>query len=145
MQFIGPWEDGAAIPPNFTCDGAGDAPLITWTPPPAGTVELAMSVVDFDADGYVHWLVFALPPEAGSLGGGEPVAVGTEALNSDGVPGWLGPCPPPGEPAHSYQFTLHLLDQAVAVPADTPAQDVVAAVEAATVDRATFSGTYQRA
>ena len=72
LQFAGPWDDGAAIPVEFTCDGADDAPLITWTAPPDGTAELAMSVIDPDADGFVHWLVVGLPAEAGSVGGGEP-------------------------------------------------------------------------
>jgi phosphatidylethanolamine-binding protein (PEBP) family uncharacterized protein len=145
MQFIGPWADGSPIPPDFTCDGAGEAPLVTWTAPPDGTVELAMSVVLLDSDGFVLWLVIGLPPEAGSLGGGEPVAVGTEALNSNGAPGWLAPCPPPEDAAHTYQFTLHLLDQAVTLPADTPAPELLAAIEAATVDRTMSTGTYQRA
>ncbi|MET0910701.1 MAG: hypothetical protein ABWZ99_14635 [Ilumatobacteraceae bacterium] len=145
MQFSGPWADGAAIPASFTCDGAGDAPLITWTAPPDGTVELAMSVTDSDADGFVHWLVVELPAQAGSLGGGEPTAVGAEAVNSFGNPGWGGPCPPPADGPHTYVFTLHLLDQQLELPADTPTNDLLTAVEAATAQTATFTGTYERA
>jgi Raf kinase inhibitor-like YbhB/YbcL family protein len=144
MQFAGPWDDGAAIPASFTCDGAGDAPLITWTAPPEGTVELAMSVTDTDADGFVHWLVVELPPQAGSLGGGEPTAVGAEALNSFGSPGWGAPCPPPGDGPHTYVFALHLLDQQLELPADTPTNDLLTAVEAATAETATLTGTYAR-
>jgi phosphatidylethanolamine-binding protein (PEBP) family uncharacterized protein len=145
MQFAGPWDDGAAIPASFTCDGAGDVPLVTWTAPPEGTAELAMSVTDADADGFVHWLVVGLPAQAGSLGGGEPTVVGAEAVNSFGEPGWGGPCPPPGGGPHTYVFTLHLLGQPLALPADTPTTDLIAAVEAATTESATFSGTYERA
>jgi Raf kinase inhibitor-like YbhB/YbcL family protein len=145
MQFSGPWVDGAAIPASFTCDGADDAPLITWTAPPDGTVELAMSVTDPDAGGFVHWLVVELPAQAGSLGGGEPTVVGAEATNSFGDPGWRGPCPPPDDGPHTYVFTLHLLDQQLELPADTPTSDLLAAVEAATAQTATFTGTYERA
>jgi Raf kinase inhibitor-like YbhB/YbcL family protein len=145
MQFSGPWDDGAAIPASFTCDGAGDSPLITWTAPPDGTVELALSVTDSDADGFVHWLVVELPAQAGSLGGGEPTAVGAEAVNSFGDPGWGGPCPPPGAAPHTYVFTLHLLDQQLELPADTPTNDLLNAVDAATAQTATFTGTYERA
>ena len=53
-----------------------EVPLITWTAPPEGTAELALSVVDPDANGWVHWLVVGLPPEAGSVGGGEPLVDG---------------------------------------------------------------------
>ena len=117
LQFAGPWDDGATIPVEFTCDGDEAVPLITWTAPPDGTAELAVSVVDRDADGFVHWLVVGLPPEAGSVGGGEPLVTGaTEGVNSFGDPGWAGPCPPPGDRPHTYQFTLHVLDQATELP-----------------------------
>jgi Raf kinase inhibitor-like YbhB/YbcL family protein len=144
MQFSGPWDDGAAIPASFTCDGAGDAPLLTWTAPPDGTVELAMSVTDSDADGFVHWLVVDLPAQAGSLGGGEPTAVGADAVNSFGNLGWGGPCPPPGDGPHTYVFTLHLLDQQLELPADTPTNDLLTAIYAATAQTTAFTGTYER-
>jgi hypothetical protein len=40
---------------------------------------------------------------------------------------------------------LHLLDQAIELPADTPTNELITAVEASTADRATFTGTYERA
>jgi Raf kinase inhibitor-like YbhB/YbcL family protein len=145
LQFTGPWDNGAAIPVEFTCDGADDVPLITWTGPPAGTAEMALSVVDPDANGFVHWLVIGLPAEAGSVGGGEPLVAGAaEATNGFGGPGWGGPCPPPGDGPHNYQFTLHVLDQAIELPADTPTSELLVAVNAATASSATFTGTYER-
>jgi hypothetical protein len=42
-------------------------------------------------------------------------------------------------------FTLHLLGQPLALLADTLTTDLIAAVEAATTESATFSGTYERA
>jgi phosphatidylethanolamine-binding protein (PEBP) family uncharacterized protein len=146
LQFSGPWSDGAAIPADNTCDGAGVAPLLTWTAPSDLIAEIAVSVVDLNANGYVHWLVVGLPPEAGSVGGGEPVVAGAaEALNSAGATGWFGPCPPPGDGPHRYRFTLHLLDQALELPADSPTNDLLGAVEASTAERATFTGNFQRA
>ena len=146
LQFIGPWDDGAAIPIAYTCEGTGDAPLITWTAPPEGTAELALSDIDADANGFVHWLVVGLPPQAGSVGGGEPLVDGAaEGINGFDNPGWGGPCPPPGGGPHTYLFTLHLLDQAVELPADAPANDLVANVDAATASSVTFTGTYERA
>ena len=94
----------------------------------------------------MHWLVIGLPAQAGSVGGGEPLVDGAaEAVNSFGNPGWGGPCPPPGDGPHAYQFTLHLLDQQVELPAETPTNELVAAVEAATASSVTFTGTYERA
>ena len=39
-----PWADGgAASTPRFTCDGDNVSPALTWTPAPAGTVEIAIT------------------------------------------------------------------------------------------------------
>ena len=146
LQFIGPWDDGAAIPVEYTCDGADDVPLITWTAPPDGTAELALSVIDPDADGFVHWLVIGLPAEAGSVGGGEPLVDGAaEAINSLRQPR-VGRAVPAAwrRPAH---VPVHAARPrpAVELPADTPTNDLLAAVEAATARSATFTGTYERA
>jgi Raf kinase inhibitor-like YbhB/YbcL family protein len=143
LVVTAPWEPGGAIDPAFTCEGAGDAPLITWTAPPEGTAELAFAVVDETADGFVHWLVIGLPAEAGSLGGGEPLVVGSEAINDFAYPGWGGPCPPAGSGPHTYRFTLYALSQALGLTTDTPATDLLAAIEAAAVGAATLTGIYE--
>jgi Raf kinase inhibitor-like YbhB/YbcL family protein len=146
LQFTGPWDDGDPIPVEYTCDGAGDAPLITWTTPPDGAAELALSVVDPDAEGFVHWLIIGLTGEAGSVGGGEPLVAGAvEATNSFGNPGWGGPCPPPGASPHTYVFTLHVLDQQIELPAETPTNELLTAIDAATASSVAFTGTYERA
>jgi Raf kinase inhibitor-like YbhB/YbcL family protein len=107
---------------------------------------VALSVIDPDANGFVHWLVVGLPAQAGSAGGGEPLVDGAiEAVNSFENTGWGGPCPPPGSGPHTYEFTLHLLDQALEVPADSPTNDLLAAVEASTASSVMFTGTYERA
>ena len=53
--------------------------------------------------------------------------------------------PAPGDSPHTYEFTLHVLDQALELPPDSPTNDVLAATNAATAERATFTGTYERA
>ena len=106
---------------------------------------MALSVVDPDANGFVHWLVIGLPAQAGSVGGGEPLVAGAaEAANSFDNPGWGGPCPLPGSGPHTYRFTLHALDQATELPADSPTTDLLAAVDAATASSVAFTGTYER-
>jgi phosphatidylethanolamine-binding protein (PEBP) family uncharacterized protein len=119
-------------------------PTVTWTAPPDGTAELALSVTDLDAAGFVYWLVVGLPAQAGSLGGGDPTVIRTEAINSFGEPGWGGPCPPPGDGPHTYVFTLHVVDQSLDQPPDTPTDELLAAIDAASVDRRSFVGIYER-
>ena len=103
-----PWANGGTIDPRFTCDGADLSPLMTWTAPPAGTVELALLVTDDDANGYVHWAVAGIPPTAGEKGEGATITGAVEGVNDFGETGWGGPCPPAGAP-HTYRFSSYAL------------------------------------
>ena len=94
-------------PVDHTCDGADAAPLIAWTAPPAGAVELAVIVTDADAENFVHYAVAGLPPVDGGLGGAAiPGAI--EGTNDFGRAGWSGPCPPEGT-THTYVWTVYAL------------------------------------
>lgn len=138
-----PWPDGGAIDVAYTCDGAGDAPLIEWSAPPDDTAELALTFVDADANSYVHWVVFGLPATAGSIGGDAPPDVGTEGRNSRSGVGWTSVCPPVGT-AHGYVVTLHFLSQQLEETADAAPSALVAAIQAVTFDEASLTGTYER-
>ncbi len=104
---------------RFTCDGAGISPALTWTAPPAGTVELALLTVDDDAGGYVHWAVTGIPPAAGASPRGRRSPAPRRARTLRQL-GYGGPCPPPGHPP--YRFTLYALDQQPELPAASPAR-----------------------
>lgn len=146
IEFSAPWAPATAINVEFTCDGADQAPLLTWTSPPEGTAELALVVTDESSDpsGFVHWAVIDLPPEAGSFGGTEPAMVGVAALNSFGQAAWGGPCPP--DPAsHTYRFALYALEAELTVAEGAATPDVLAAIDAAATGVASFTATYGRA
>lgn len=128
--------DGGVIPLQYTCDGTEISPPLLWTGVPPDAGELAISMIDSDAGGFVHWLVAELPPELRSVGEGALPEGVVERPNSRGTPGWTGPCPPKG-PAHHYVFTLY------ALPADCNATDV-ASVEACASATGTFTALYQR-
>jgi Raf kinase inhibitor-like YbhB/YbcL family protein len=102
------FSNGALIPKRFTCDGAGVSPPLRWTAPPAATRSFALSVEDPDAPGgtFVHWTGWNLRPTIRRLptGAHQPI----EGLNSAGMRGYTGPCPPAG-PAHRYVFRLYAL------------------------------------
>ena len=146
VQFTGPWAPGEPIATDYSCDDdASEAPLLTWTAPPEGTAEMALIVTDESSDpvGFVHWIVVGLPPEAGSVGGPEPVVVGTEAMNSTGDFGWRPVCPPDLS-AHTYRFSLYALSQPIELPASLP-EDLITAIEASASGVTSFTGTYQKA
>lgn len=133
----------SSIPRQYTCDGAGQSPDLTWSSIPTGTTELALVVVDPDAGGYVHWVVTGIPAKAGSVGRGVTPAGGTERLNSAGKPGWTPPCPPKGS-SHTYDFRLYALSAPADVRADTPAADAVDKLDAAAAKTAVLTGSYDR-
>jgi Raf kinase inhibitor-like YbhB/YbcL family protein len=138
-----PWAEGAAIDPKYTCDGGDVSPLITWTAPPAGTVEMALLMVDESAD-YIHWAVAGIPPIAGQKPEGTPFTGAIEGTNSFGNVGYQGPCPPAGA-AHTYRFTLYALSQQAELPADFTGQDLESVAGPAALTVADVSGTYARA
>lgn len=148
VVFAAPFASGSELNPAYTCDGAGINPQLTWTAPPAGTVELAVAVVDPDAtqaDGgpFVHYLVVGLPASPGTVGGNNPSQLGHEATNSAGTVGWTPPCPPAGE-RHTYEFTLYALDQQTELPTDAPPSEQLDAIRAAATGAATVTATYER-
>ncbi|MBN2112576.1 MAG: YbhB/YbcL family Raf kinase inhibitor-like protein [Acidimicrobiia bacterium] len=146
------FEDGSGIPVAHTCVLDNASPEITWTGVPAGTAALALTVVDPDAEDFVHWVIWSIPPEATGLPAdlpGDPDLPGgaRQALNDfaafvepgepgpGGVPfktiGYDGPCP---GTVHHYVFTLYALAGDIDLPGGSAGADVVAAIEAARAD-----------
>jgi Raf kinase inhibitor-like YbhB/YbcL family protein len=143
LQLTAPWGDGAAIDARYTCDGDDVSPALSWTGLPDGTVEVAIVVVDDDADGFVHWVVTSIDPATTSLLEGSLPPTAIQPRNSFGNAGWGGPCPPPGSP-HSYRFTVHALNQPLQLADDTPTEEAIELIDDATIGSATIFGTYGR-
>jgi Raf kinase inhibitor-like YbhB/YbcL family protein len=138
------FKDGAAIPAELTCDGAGRMPTIVWRQAPAEATELVLVVDDPDAD-FTHWTVYGLAAATGSglaPEGRFPSGVQSGA-NSSGEDGWTPPCPPEGDDPHTYTFTMYALPDASGLQPGADPDAVEAAVESA-VAYGRFSGTYQR-
>lgn len=103
---------------GFGCEGANLSPQLRWSGAPAGTKSFAVTVYDPDApsgSGWWHWTVFNLPAAtdmlasgAGGVGGVLPAGA-VQGRTDFGQPGFGGACPPPGDKAHHYQFTVWAL------------------------------------
>jgi Raf kinase inhibitor-like YbhB/YbcL family protein len=106
------FEEGAAIPVEFTCDGDGVSPPLQWSGIPQGSVELILTLLDPDApDGvFTHWTVYGISPSSGGFPQGSVSTGGLEGRNDFGDEGYGPPCPPAGEP-HRYIFTLGALTE----------------------------------
>ncbi len=138
-----PWADGGAIDARYTCDGEGVAPAMSWTVPPARTIEVAVAVIDLDATGFVHWAMSGLGPLTTALREGEVPEGATVAVNDAGTEGWTPPCPPPGE-THTYQFTLYFLDQQTELGPGASGDDLLAFIKGSAFMARTILGTYTR-
>lgn len=105
---------------SFGCTGRNQSPDLRWLRPPNGTKSFAVTLYDPDAptgSGWWHWVVFDIPCGVSELapGAGDPaktlLPVGCRQGRTDfGPPGYGGPCPPVGDPAHRYFFTVYALD-----------------------------------
>jgi Raf kinase inhibitor-like YbhB/YbcL family protein len=107
------------IPVDFTCDGAGKSPQITWSAPPDGAKSVAVVVEDPDAPGgtFVHWVVWNLGVDRQSLSEGvDPTTLGASVgLNDHKTEDYFGPCPPKEE-IHQYYFRVFALDDTLTAP-----------------------------
>jgi Raf kinase inhibitor-like YbhB/YbcL family protein len=137
----------AAIPREFTCDGANVSPPLAWTGVPAGTAALVLIVDDPDARDFVHWIVLDLPGADGDLPNGVATSAPTpqQGTNGFGKVGWGGPCPPSG--THHYRFTLMALSETLGLtgqPGGTAVRDALKAASSKVLGTATLAATYKR-
>jgi Raf kinase inhibitor-like YbhB/YbcL family protein len=134
------------------CTGQNESPALQWSGAPAGTKSFAVTVYDPDAptgSGFWHWVVFNIPATATALpvAAGKSGALPTGAVqgNTDlATPGYLGPCPPPGE-THRYVFSVYALKtDKIEVPANATAALVGFNLHANQLAKATFTAKYHR-
>jgi Raf kinase inhibitor-like YbhB/YbcL family protein len=144
------FQEGAAIPEQYTADGRNLSPPLKWTDPPAGTNSLAIICEDPDAPrgAFTHWVAFNLPAESRELSEGIPALAtlpnGTaQSTNDFGKVGYGGPKPPPGKP-HRYFFKLYALDRRPELQPGATKHQVLAAMKSHILAEGQLMGTYAR-
>jgi phosphatidylethanolamine-binding protein (PEBP) family uncharacterized protein len=135
--------DGSRLPVEYTCDGTGDEPAVRAGTVPPSTKELVLVVSDPDAPGgtYVHVTRYGLSPRGdGSVDHG-----GLEGLNSAGKEGWTPPCPPKGDDAHRYIWSVYALRDRSGLEAGAKPSEVVDTLDGAGVlASGTITARYRR-
>jgi len=135
--------DGSRLAAKYTCDGAGDEPAVQAGTVPPSTKELVLVVSDPDAPGgtYVHVTRYGLSPRGdGSVDHG-----GLEGLNSAGKTGWTPPCPPKGDDAHRYVWSVYALRDPAGLEAGAKPSEVAHALDGAGVlAGGTITARYRR-
>jgi Raf kinase inhibitor-like YbhB/YbcL family protein len=141
------FKNGGVIPRQFTCDGAGTRPSLSWNGVPAKAAEVAVLVGDPDAPGgtFVHWTVWGLPPtRQGSVTAAGLPAGAVEGANSGGRTGWTPPCPPRGSKPHHYVFGVYALRKRIAFGEGADPARVVPAVRAVAIASGSLTASYGR-
>lgn len=138
------FNDGAAVPASFTCDGDGRSPELKWRGAPAGAKSYCLIATDPDAPGgtFTHWLRINIPGTASGLAAGS-IDPGMDGHNDFGKVGYGGPCPPSGE--HHYRFTLYALScTAIGPSAGESRREVELAIKGSILGQTTLTGTYRK-
>ena len=145
LVITGPFEAGAAIPSRFTCDGADESPELSWDRPD-GVRSFSIVMTDPDADDFVHWVAWGLPPRAAGIAEGELPAGASEGTNSFGEVGYSGPCPPEGDGPHTYTIAVYAVraDPTEGLDQSSTAADVLDAIRPETAATGVLRGTYER-
>jgi Raf kinase inhibitor-like YbhB/YbcL family protein len=140
---------------GFGCQGQNISPALAWTRAPEETKSFALLVHDPDAPtggaGWWHWLIVNIPASANALAkdagksDGSNLPAGAVQVATDfGTPGWGGPCPPVGDKAHRYIFTLYALKTERLDVSGIGASLVGYMVNGNTIAKATLTGKFAR-
>ncbi|MBV8116113.1 MAG: YbhB/YbcL family Raf kinase inhibitor-like protein [Silvibacterium sp.] len=140
--------NGDRIPQKYTCDGAGLSPDIHLPAPPSATKSLLLVMDDPDASGFVHWLVYNIPPSTRDIPEGASSraalpAGAAEGENSLGNTGYFGPCPPAPDP-HHYVFRLYALDTDFHLGAEKTKTELTAAAKGHILAEGRMTALYAR-
>ncbi|MGC3981381.1 MAG: YbhB/YbcL family Raf kinase inhibitor-like protein [Steroidobacteraceae bacterium] len=140
---------------SFGCSGANISPQLSWSGAPAGTQSYAVTVYDPDAptgSGWWHWVAINIPASATSIAQGagttegKALPAGTQQVRTDfGAPGFGGACPPAGDKAHRYIFTVYALKvPKLDVPTDATAAYAGYNIQGNMLGKASFTAYYGR-
>jgi len=149
---------GLAVPESYVfsgmgCSGKNISPPIEWKDAPADTKSFAVTVFDPDAPhagGWWHWTVVNIPSDIHALEEGastnNALPSGAVEVETDfGDTHYGGPCPPKGDQAHHYIFTVYALKnrQVPVTPHSTPAS-IKKILEHDYLEKASFTVEYER-
>ena len=135
---------------GFGCSGKNISPELSWSDAPKGTKSFALTVYDPDAptgSGWWHWVVFNIDAKTKGFSKGVDLSK-TSAIESKtdfGKAGFGGACPPKGDKAHQYIFTIHALDiEKIELDANANAALVGFYINAHTLSKASLISYYGR-
>jgi phosphatidylethanolamine-binding protein (PEBP) family uncharacterized protein len=139
--------DGGTLPTDYTCDGAGSSPALSWSAP-AGVKEFALLMTTLPGDGTTKWswVLYSIPGTTTSLAKNS-TGVGILGVGSRGPAMAYEPPCSQGPGAKIYTFTLYALSESPKLPsaAAQVTGDVLAkAISSITIGSASLNLSYTR-
>ena len=139
--------EGATMAADYTCDGTGSSPQLTWSNPPAGTTEFAVLMTTLPGDGTTkwNWVMSGIPAATRSLAK-DIFGLGTPGVGSDGpFVGYQPPCSQ-GPGAKVYTFTVYALSGSPTVSGTSATgAALTTAMSSLTLGTATLNLSFSRA
>ncbi|MHB1199979.1 MAG: YbhB/YbcL family Raf kinase inhibitor-like protein [Polaromonas sp.] len=132
---------------EYTCDGNGSSPALSWANVPPGTREFAVMMTTLPPDGRPqwNWVVYGIPATTTELTK-NAVGIGTQGMGSHGsTAGYEPPCSK-GPGPKTYTFTVYALsahpelDAGLVVSGDV----LTHAIAGITLDSGTLNVHYDR-
>jgi phosphatidylethanolamine-binding protein (PEBP) family uncharacterized protein len=145
------FKEGGDVALMYRCRTENVSPPLAWTAGPPGTLGYAVTLAHNTTP---HWALWDIAAATTALPMGiarapmppDPAGSKQARPNVDGSTwyGYSGPCP--GGPNQEYQFVVYALKVATlpGVTPDSPIRDVIAAINAQTLARATLLGHASR-
>ncbi len=97
------------IPEKYTKYGKGVSPPLSFNNCPNNTKSFVLIMDDFDAENFVHWLVWNIPANDTGFYENETI-IYPQGLNDFNEIGYGGPKPPAKSDVHNYRFILYALN-----------------------------------
>ena len=143
FTIAAPWQDGAPLDVQFTCDGSRLSPSFNLAGFPEGTVTWGLSIVDQTAANAVHWVAANIDPAITQVDAGVVPAGAVQSLNRINKVGYAAPCPKAGEP-HTYILTVYAVSQQLEVTDGMDAETMLTSLEAGSLGITSTSFTFSR-
>jgi phosphatidylethanolamine-binding protein (PEBP) family uncharacterized protein len=109
------FELNGPIPSQFTCDGAGISPPLSWQNVPANAAALILFVIDDEtpgSNGGIRWVVGDIDPKSMGVGAGETPRGGIVGANAQGHASYGAICPAPGATTR-VEFDMYALSKRI--------------------------------
>ncbi|MDO4897046.1 MAG: YbhB/YbcL family Raf kinase inhibitor-like protein [Moraxella sp.] len=137
----------------FGCNGENISPELNWSNAPNGTKSFVITVYDPDAptgSGFWHWIVYNIPANIDKLqrnvaSDATKLPQGAiQSANDAGFAGFLGACPPIGDKAHRYVYTLYALNTMLDLPKNVTPAVLGFSLNGKVLAKSQFYGVYSR-